>query len=57
METRKNRLEHPYVTRVKNMLNPVINSPILKAKDPYQPSHGSLMKKFDFPDCALSLKS
>lgn len=57
MESSKNVLEHPYVTRVKIMLNPVINSPVLTIKDAYQPSQGSLIKDVAFTDYASKFRS
>ena len=57
MKSSTNVLEHPYVTRVKMMLNPVINSPVLTIKDEYQPSQGSLIKDVAFSDYASKFRS
>lgn len=52
MEARKEVIEHPFVTRVKNMLSPITDSPVQKIKDVFQPSHGSLIRDVSFSDYA-----
>lgn len=54
METQKNILEHPFVTRVKAMLNPPL-SPALKIKDILQPSYGNLAQHRSFTSYASNL--
>ena len=36
-------MEHPYVTRVKAMMNPP-QSPTIRIRDTFQPSQGSLLR-------------